>query len=293
MNRIAPRVILGVLLESGQPITRIRLMKLLFIIQQETNIRKVGAFYNFIPYKYGPYSFYADHDLLGLMRKGLVIGKRLRISEGQHKTALDVYHALPKLVRDEVKQLILRYQSRSDYQLVNDVYARYPNYTVLSKRQGLHPYRVFASPAVYTIGYEGFSVDAFLNSIIHYGIVRILDVRANPLSRRYGFSKKTLSDLCKKIEIEYMHIPELGVPSEDRQNLSDLKSYQKLLDHYEKTILPLQANTVERVSSLVREKASSFICYEADVHCCHRSRIASQVAAITKLPIHHLEVLYG
>lgn len=293
MNRIAPRVILGILLESGQPITRIRLMKLLFIIRQETDIRKIGSFYDFIPYRYGPYSFLADRDLRGLMRIGFVIGEKLSIPEEQLTTAIETYREFPNSVRDEIRQLVLYYQSYSDQQLMKNVYDRYPDYTILSKHRKLHSYRNFASPAVYTIGYEGFSVDAFLNSIIHYGIVRILDVRANPLSRRYGFSKKTLSNLCKKIEIEYVHIPELGIPSEDRQNLSDFKSYQKLFDHYEKTILPLQANTIEWVSSLVREKASSFICYEANVRCCHRGRIASQISAITKLPIHHLEVLHG
>ncbi len=65
---------------------------------------------------------------------------------------------------------------------------------------------------VYTAGYEGESIDRFLQKLLKAGIEQILDVRSNPMSRKYGFSRKTLSGLSEKLDMEYVHLPELGVP---------------------------------------------------------------------------------
>ena len=54
MVRLAPTVLSGVLLESETPISRIRLMKLLFLIRHETIVAAAGAFYDFLPQKIRP-----------------------------------------------------------------------------------------------------------------------------------------------------------------------------------------------------------------------------------------------
>ena len=86
------------------------------------------------------------------------------------------------------------------------VYRQYPWFTVNSKRQQ-NAARPVAALAVYTAGYEGQQVDAFLNMLMRNGIQQLLDVRNNPVSRRYGFHKTTLGRLCKSLDIEYVHRP--------------------------------------------------------------------------------------
>ena len=46
-----------------------------------------------------------------------------------------------------------------------------------------------ALAAVYTAGYEGNSIDRFLDRLMKRGIYSIIDVRSNPISRKYGFSQ--------------------------------------------------------------------------------------------------------
>ena len=298
MGAFASTVILGLLsnsefADSSQPMSRIRLRKLLFLLRQESRVHQHGAFYDFLPYKYGPYSFAADRDLRGLVESGFVMGEKPTLSEAKRGEAVQAYCRLPAGIRMDVSNLVRRYSAQSDSVLVDDVYARYPEYTVLSERNGPPQPREFAQAAVYTMGYEGVSVDRFLHALIRDGIARLLDVRNNPMSRRYGFAKKTLSGLCEKIGVEYVHLPQLGIPSSERQSLSDYASYQELLDRYEKAMLPLQASASAHVANLTKEKATVLVCFEADVTCCHRGRLASRVAELSGLSIHHLEARGG
>ena len=89
-------------------------------------------------------------------------------------------------------------------------------------------------PSFFTIGYEGSSFEGYLNRLIKHNVKILIDVRRNPLSRKYGFSKKTLSDTVRKLGIEIVHIPELGITSEKRRELHTQDDYDRLFESYEK-----------------------------------------------------------
>ncbi|MDQ2828460.1 MAG: hypothetical protein M3Y74_05355 [Chloroflexota bacterium] len=74
-------------------------MKLLFLVRHETIIPSTGAFYDFLPYQYGPYSFAADRDLWELMRNGVAVGDKLQLTEWRQAEALTAYEALAAPVR--------------------------------------------------------------------------------------------------------------------------------------------------------------------------------------------------
>jgi uncharacterized protein (DUF488 family) len=44
-------------------------------------------------------------------------------------------------------------------------------------------------PKLFTIGYEGRSLDVLIDELVGAGVERLVDVRELPLSRRRGFSK--------------------------------------------------------------------------------------------------------
>ena len=116
----------------------------------------------------------------------------------------------------------------------------------------------------------------------------IIDVRANPFSRKYGFAQKSMRGIADKLSLEYQHFPELGIPGNLRLNLSDYNSYQQLLDLYETQLLPRCYRHVLKLSVLMKDKPSVLVCMEKDVDCCHRSRLAKAVAETSALPIVHL-----
>ena len=290
MSRTAPRIILGVLAEQGRPVSRTRLMKLLFLLRQDTNIGETAAFYDFLPYKFGPYSFFVDCDLRNLQENGFVT-----CTDDSHlvptPTGLAAYETLPPAIQYTVQKTVRKVDGLATAQLMDLVYLRFPQFTILSEREGCcPPPRPEATRAVHTIGYEGVTVDGFLNALVEHGIRRLIDVRNNPLSRNFGYSKKTLSDLCARISVEYIHRPELGIPSAQRTNLQDMGDYERLFDWYQATVLPERVVEIGQVATLMQEKTSALMCFEREPGCCHRSRLALRVAERSGLSIRHLEV---
>ena len=145
-----------------------------------------------------------------------------------------------------------------------------------------------ARPAVYTTGYEGRSVDAFFNDLLKWGIHVLVDVRANPVSRKYGFSRLRLAEFCEKLGLQYRHVPALGIPGVARARLNSFTSYQRLLNVYESATLPERTSEVQEVGRLMLRQPSVLVCVEKDVRCCHRSRLAEAVARDTGLEVVHL-----
>jgi uncharacterized protein (DUF488 family) len=187
----------------------------------------------------------------------------------------------------EVRKVVTEFGHFSNNDLLDYVYQRHPVFTVNSERQKLAP-RPTAEVAVFTAGYEGVSIDGFLNLLVESGIERLIDVRSNPTARRYGFHKSTLNRLVNHLGIEYRHFAELGIQSEVRQLFPPDGDRSVMFDEYEVTTLTREAAAVRDVAKLVRERPSVLVCMEAEPSCCHRSRLANPVADLTGLPIIHL-----
>ncbi len=194
---------------------------------------------------------------------------------------------LSKAVKLDVQRVVGRFCQEQVNRVVDYVYSKYPRFTVNSEKKKLAE-RFIASPAVYTAGYERLSIDAFLDRLIRNGVQRIIDVRNNPIARRYGFHKSTLSRLADRVKIQYVHLPELGIQSAFRQNLSSREDYDALLDRYERETIARETRSIDRVADLMMNEASVLVCMEADPQCCHRSRLAKSVSHKTGLPIRDL-----
>ena len=71
-------------------------------------------------------------------------------------------------------------------------------------------------------------MEAYLNTLLKTGVTLLCDVRRNPVSRKYGFSKSTLKRVCEGVALRYAHLPELGIASEQRRNSTTQESYNQL-----------------------------------------------------------------
>ena len=127
---------------------------------------------------------------------------------------------------------------------------------------------------VHTIGYEGLAVEIFLAKLRKNGIRRIIDIRCNAFSRKPGFSKSRLSAVLQEHGIDYVHIPQLGIPSSLRKNLHDPEDYAGLFKIYVKEILPTVEEYIEEALSLIDEEPSALLCFEKDYSQCHRSHLS-------------------
>lgn len=279
------RALLALLDLAGGKATHTEVTKWAFLLREETPSRGGSAFYQFVPYKFGPYSFCLYQEIAALIRDGY-------LTETEHTWVLSTAgvsagKAADTSVRADAARIMRAHRGKSRNALIDYVYERFPAFTVNSEIRKLEA-RPAAPCAVYTAGYEGLLVDGFLNGLIREGIARLIDVRNNPVSRRYGFHKTTLDRLCRKLGIEYVHFPALGITSDQRQDLDVPGVRQSLFDTYERSTLPANRAAIERVGELMRETPSVLVCMEACHSECHRSRLATAVSAATGLKTHHL-----
>jgi len=280
------RVLVQLLQQAGRPVSKIDLMKWCFLLRNETPTQGGSAFYHFVPYHYGPFSFCLYREISQLVFNGVVASSADRF--WRISGDADAAAGLSNAVRQDIVRVLRRFNDKPTSYLVDYVYEHYPWFTVNSKRKQ-HATRPVASMAVYTAGYEGQQVDAFLNMLLRNGIQRLLDVRNHPVSRRYGFHKRTLGRLCNSLDIEYLHRPQLGILPEVRQNLKTPTDYESLFAKYEAEVLTGEGAAIEEVSQLVRTKPTVLVCVEGDPHKCHRNRLAKAVSEKAHLPVRHLE----
>jgi len=131
---------------------------------------------------------------------------------------------------------------------------------------------------IFTIGYEGATMDEFLAALKGAGVERLIDVRALPLSRRPGFSKSPLRGALEVAGIEYVHLKALGTPAEGRSAAragrhADLKRiYAGQLE------LPEAIVQAAQMVALAEEKPSALLCFERDPAHCHRTLLLEAVA---------------
>jgi hypothetical protein len=123
---------------------------------------------------------------------------------------------------------------------------------------------------LFTIGYEGITVEHYLNTLIKNDIQVLCDVRNNPLSRKFGFSKSSLQKYLSNIGIEYTHIPQLGIRSEKRNNLNSDGDYQNLFKEY-KSSLPNSKEHLDKLYLFLETKNRiALTCFEHEPLHCHR-----------------------
>lgn len=281
------KTILYMLQAAGRSLSRMEVTKWCFLLGEETRSGGGKSFYQFVPYHYGPFSFCLYREADALVRDELLKEPDEKSWELTSQSRAGVRN-LSAEVKNDVATIVRRFGHRPIEETRRYVYQRFPWFTVNSKRER-RMHRPVASPAVYTAGYEGLLIDGFLDMLLRHGMERLIDVRANPVARRYGFHGSTLDRLCCALGMEYVHVPELGVPSECRRGLKTRADYEHLLRRYEAETLGSATESLARVASLMATKPSVLVCLEADPTRCHRTRLAGAVAARTGLTVVHVE----
>ena len=121
-----------------------------------------------------------------------------------------------------------------------------------------------------TIGYEGFSSEEWLDSLVTNRIETVVDVREMLLSRKPGFSKTQLAESLRSRAIDYVHLKSLGNPKAYRDRLREGWDFSEFADEYRR-ILDNQPETLEKLHTLAVENRVCLVCFEEDPSSCHRS----------------------
>ena len=291
------KLLLSLLDQLGGRVEATDFQKYLFLFSQKCEKDKS---YDFVPYKSGCYSFQAVADKTNLAVKGYLADD----SNWQLVTSnRDFSQGLKKNDSHKLELFAENYCKLKGQALIQQLYQEYPYFAINSDiaEQYLNPDQrqavINARPkklrksVLATIGYEGGSVENYLNKLITHDIRLLVDVRKNPISRKYGFSKKTLSLLLSRLGIDYMHVSNLGIESFDRKNLNTQADYDALLTQYENTVLVEQHQAIEQVlAAYSKNRRIALTCFEKDHHQCHRSRLATRLSRLSnkEIPLIHL-----
>lgn len=131
---------------------------------------------------------------------------------------------------------------------------------------------------IYTIGYEGTDIDRFVATLKAAGVKRVADVRAIPLSRKKGFSKKKL---CARLEaegIDYSHYGSLGDPKPGR-DAARAGQYSRFRAIYAQQLDSEDAQaSLRELLDVAWDKLTCLLCFERDPATCHRSIVAEEMA---------------
>jgi uncharacterized protein (DUF488 family) len=68
-----------------------------------------------------------------------------------------------------------------------------------------------------SLGYEGRSVGDLVDDLRSQYVAILVDVRLTPLSRKPGMSKRKLAAALAEAGIDYVHLPALGNPKDNRE----------------------------------------------------------------------------
>lgn len=128
----------------------------------------------------------------------------------------------------------------------------------------------------FTIGYSQRNWDQVAELLEIAGITALVDARRNPVSQyKPEFSKTNLRNLVENAGIRYFHLPELGVDTEDREDLAQDHDYDTLFATYDERVNINLLKTL--LGNKLEKERLAFLCVEIDPETCHRHRIAQTI----------------
>lgn len=253
-------------------ISRTNLQKLIFLHEHDSGI----SYYDFVPYKYGPYSFQLKRDIDVLCNSS-----HLKKTSNPQRIYLnfkasDLITNTFSIVSDRGDDLLRRTYREYPYYAINSITLRklFNDYEIEYILRKGKPARSDDS-VLFTIGYEGLSLEAFVNILIKNDVRLLCDVRKNPISRKFGFSRVQLESVLPNLRIKYINIPELGIDSNKRASLNARVDYENLFSEYSDTLHDRVIYLKKVYELMSTKKRIALMCYEKDPEMCHRNIIRS------------------
>jgi len=283
------KIILAIIQKFGGKVMNTDLQKYLFLFVKSQD----KPAYDFVPYKFGCFSFQSYADKRTLTKYGILADQ----DDWKKDDDVDYFSMLNPDDRRSLRKLIVNYGNLKGNELINRVYCDYPYFAInseiinsiltadqIAKVEDEKPKD--AKPGIFSIGYESKSFDHYLNQLVQNNIQILIDVRKNALSMKYGFSKNQLKNALEKLRIDYLHLPELGIVSKKRTDLNSLDDYNRLFKEYESTVLQNETDGLQRiVNELATRKRIAITCFEFDHKYCHRSRVINKIQHISSSKI--------
>jgi uncharacterized protein (DUF488 family) len=139
-----------------------------------------------------------------------------------------------------------------------------------------------------TIGYEGTTLDRVLAALHDAGVTHLVDIRAVPMSRKPGFSKRLLAAAVEVAGMRYTHLRGLGTPKAGREAVRH-RQVARMHAIFGAHMQTHEAQTdLAHALEIAREGGACLLCFERDHTHCHRDIVAGLIRARTGQAVRHL-----
>jgi uncharacterized protein (DUF488 family) len=139
--------------------------------------------------------------------------------------------------------------------------------------------------SLYNLGYEGANVEQFIGTLLKAGVEVVADVRAVPLSRKRGFSKRRLCAELAAAGIDYIHFVDLGNPKNGREAAktgNTAEFYRIFSDHLKSAAA---RTALKGLAELAASRPTCLVCFEREPSECHRTLVANDLASYGMMKI--------
>lgn len=133
---------------------------------------------------------------------------------------------------------------------------------------------------VFSLGYEGMSLDGYVDVLKANEVRVVVDVRETAWSYKPGFSKKPLAEGLHAEGIAYIHLKSAGNPAKNRKQGLDPDAVICLYKEH----LDANPDCLDAIYELIvmTDGAVCLLCFEEKPHECHRKVLLDRISEISE-----------
>jgi uncharacterized protein (DUF488 family) len=145
----------------------------------------------------------------------------------------------------------------------------------LASKRAWNDRRLATQADFFTLGYSRRTAAEVLEELKLHRVRTLVDIRHMPADRFHPeWSKKNVKSALESSGIDYVHLPELGIPREVRSQAFQKGNRQILWDWYDHQLASVDLNALAH-----RFERPAYLCMEVDPTECHRHRLALALEA--------------
>lgn len=129
----------------------------------------------------------------------------------------------------------------------------------------------------FTIGYTGRTTSAIVEALLANEVRTLVDIRQNAISMyRPELSKSNLAKMLASHGMNYVHLPQLGVPRDIRAKAIESGTREVIWDWYDEHVIGEFFGTGRNLHFFLNcvEHPVALMCTEIDPQECHRHRLS-------------------
>ena len=134
---------------------------------------------------------------------------------------------------------------------------------------------------IFTLGFEKLTMVEFIRMVKDQDIARVVDIRSENtvMEGRGRFSPEQLADILKNVNVDYIRLPEAGIPLELQSVPKSNGHFTDFCREYTK-LISSNKKLLKRINELFPDGNALILSFEANVNVSHRLPFSEIVLSV-------------